>query len=81
MPKTKSPTVPNTHTLQLLMEEYLGMLRDAERGVKKVLSLSPQKEEFWDELTSLHPLLTLVEGRSNGIQEEIEDLIDQLPED
>ena len=63
------------------MEEYLQMLRDAEHGVKKVLSLDPKKEEFWDELSELDPLLTLVESRSQSILEESLDLVDQLPED
>jgi hypothetical protein len=81
MPKLKAPSVPNTHTLRVLMEEYLQMLRDAERGVKKVLSLDPKKEEFWDELSELDPLLTLVESRSQSILEESLDLVDQLPED
>ncbi len=81
MPKLKAPSVPNTHTLRVLMEEYLQMLRDAERGVKKVLSLDPKKEQFWDELSELDPLLTLVESRSQSILEESLDLVDQLPED
>lgn len=63
------------------MEEYLQMLRDAEHGVKKVLSLDAKKEEFWDELSELDPLLTLVESRSQSILEESLDLVDQLPED
>ncbi len=63
------------------MEEYLQMLRDTERGVKKVLSLDPKKEEFWDELSELDPLLTMVESRSQSILEESLDLVDQLPED
>ncbi len=63
------------------MEEYLQMLRDTERGVKKVLGLDPKKEEFWDELSELDPLLTMVESRSQSILEESLDLVDQLPED
>ena len=81
MPKAKAPTVPDTHVLKGLMEEYLDMLRDAERGAKKVLSLSPHKEEFWDALTDWEPQITMIEARSRSIQEEIDDLIDQLPED
>ncbi len=81
MAKAKAPSVPDTHVLRVLMEEYLQILRDAERGVKKVLALDPQKEEFWDALSELDPLLTLLESRSNSIQEESLDLLDQLPED
>ncbi len=81
MAKSKTPSVPDTHVIKVLMEEYLQMLRDAERGVKKVLSLDPQKEEFWDALSDLDPLLTLIESRSKSIWEESLDLVDQLPED
>ena len=57
------------------------MLREAERRAKKVLTLNPEKEEFWDGSSSLYPLLTEVEARPQSIREEIEELIDQLPED
>lgn len=79
--KARVPSAPDTHVLKVLMEEYLEMLRDTERGVKEVLSLDLQKEEFWDELAELDPTITLIEARSKGIQEEVLDLIDQLPED
>ena len=79
--KTKAAAVPDTHVLRVLMEEYLEMLRDAERGVKKVLSLDPQSEEFWDALSDLDPQVTMIEARSKSIQEESLDLLDQLPED
>jgi hypothetical protein len=81
MARSKPATTPDTHVLRVLMEEYLEMLRDAERGVKKVLSLDPRKEEFWDALSDLDPLLTLIESRSNSIQEESLELVDHLPED
>jgi len=81
MPRSKAPAIPNTNTLRVLLEEYLEMLHDAERGTKKVLSLDPSKEDFWDALSDLDPLLTLVESRSNSLQEESLDLVDQLPED
>lgn len=81
MAKAKTVTVPDTHVLRALMEEYVQMLHDAERGVKKVLSLDPHREEFWDALSELDPLLTLIESRSNSIQEESLDLVDQLPDD
>ena len=81
MPKTKAHTVPDVHLLTALMEEYQQTLREAERGVKKVLSLNPQKEEFWDALTDVAPQISMIEGRSDSIWEEIVSLIDQLPED
>ena len=81
MSKAKTPVVPDTRTLRVLMEEYLEMLRDAERGVKKVLSLDPKNEEFWDALSDVDPLLTLIGSRSESIWEESLDLVDQLPED
>ena len=34
MAKVKTPAIPDTHTLRSLMEEYLEMLHDVERGVK-----------------------------------------------
>lgn len=79
--KTKAPTVPDTHVLKGLMEEYSEMLRNAERGVKKTFALDPQEEEFWDELAELDPIITMIEARSKSIQGEVLDLIDQLPED
>jgi len=81
MPKSKTPAIPDTQTLRVLLEEYQEMLRDAERGVKKLLALDPNKEEFWDALSELDPLFTLIESRSNSLQEESLDLLDQLPED
>jgi hypothetical protein len=46
-----------------------------------LLSLDPQQEEFWDQLSELDPTITLIESRSNSIHQEIDELIDQLPED
>lgn len=81
MAKIKAQAVPDTHVLRVLMEEYLGMLRDAGGKVRKALSLDPNKEEFWDALSDLDPLLTLIESRSASLQEESLGLTDQLPED
>jgi hypothetical protein len=81
MAKNKKATIPDTHVLRALMEEYREMLREAEQAAKKVLGLDPHTEKFWDELTELAPQITWVGIRSNSIDEEILDLIDQLPED
>ncbi len=81
MAKTKAPSIPDTHVLKRLMEEYQVMLRDAERAVEKILALNPKTEEFWDELSESSALFTLVGDRSNSVWEEITDLIDQLPEE
>ena len=81
MAKSKTPVVPDAHVLRVLMEEYLEILREAERRTKKVLSLDPRKEEFWDELSELDPHLTFIGSRTESIQEEIDELTDQLPED
>jgi len=81
MPKAKVSTIPNTKTLHTILEEYQETLREADRSLKKVLSLNPESEAYWDELTKLHPILTTMESSANSIQEEIENLIDQLPED
>ncbi len=79
--RAKAITIPDTHVLKALMREYQEMLAEAQRGIKKLLSLDPQEEEFWDQLSDLDPTVTLIESRSGGIHEEIDDLIDQLPED
>jgi len=81
MTKAKTLVVPDTHLLRDLMEEYQDMLREAAEGVKKALALSPEKEKFWDTLTDIYPVVTMVEARSNSIADEIEELIDQLPDD
>jgi hypothetical protein len=81
MPKTKAPAIPDTHVLKRLMEEYVEMLRDAERTVKKMLTLDPQTEEFWDEVSEHAADISMVEIRSKTVVEEIDSLIDQLPED
>ena len=81
MPRTKPPTVPDTHVLKRLMEEYLEMLRETEEAVNKVLALNPQKEEFWDQLSEHAAGISMLEIRSKTIVEEIDDLIDRLPED
>jgi hypothetical protein len=81
MPKAKAPAVPDTHVLKRLMEDYLDMLREAEGIVKKNLALDPEKEEFWDYLSEHAAEIWWVGARSESIVEEIDDLIDQLPED
>jgi hypothetical protein len=81
MPKTKTTTVPDVHVLKEFMEEYQGMMRDAQQGVKKVLSLNPQTEKFWDELTDVATKISWVGNRSETLWEEIVRLIDQLPDD
>jgi hexokinase len=81
MPRTKTPTIPDTHVLKRLMEDYMEMLRETEEAVKKVLALNPQKEEFWDQLSEHAAEISMVEIRSNMIVEEIDALINQLPED
>jgi hypothetical protein len=67
--------------MKRLMEEYLEMLRETEKAVKKVLALNPQKEEFWDQRSEHAAEISMVEIRSKTIVEEIDDLINQLPED
>ncbi|HEY6293103.1 MAG TPA: hypothetical protein VI455_16245 [Terriglobia bacterium] len=77
----KTAAVPDTHVLKVLAYEYQQMLVEAQRGIHKLLSLDPQKEEFWDQLSELDPVITLIESRSGSIHQEIDDLIDRLPED
>ena len=81
MPKSKAPVVPDTHVLKHLMEEYLEMLLEAEKIVKKALVLDPEKEEYWDHLSEHAADISMLEIRSRTIVEEIDDLIDYLPED
>ena len=81
MAKAKTTTIPDTHVLKVLVSEYQQMLAEAQRGLTNLLSLDPQTEEFWDQLSELDPTITLIESRSNSLHEEIDDLIDQLPED
>ena len=81
MPKAKVATYPDTKTLLVLMQEYEQMLRDAERAAKKILTLDPGTEKFWDELSDSANFFTMVGDRSDSIWEEIVRLIDQLPED
>ncbi len=81
MPKTKTPAIPDTQVLKRLMEEYLEMLRETEGIVKKALALNPQREEFWDHVSEHAAEISMVEIRSKTIVEEIDELIDQLPED
>jgi len=79
--KPKTTAIPDTHVLKVLAQEYQQMLVEAQQGIKKLLSLDPQEEEFWDQLSELDPTIALIENRSNSIHQEIDDLIDQLPED
>ncbi len=81
MPKTKAPAVPDTDLLKRLMEEYLEMLGETEKIVKKILGLNPQKEEFWDYLSDHAAEISMLEIRSKTILDEIDGLIEQLPED
>jgi hypothetical protein len=57
------------------------MLRGTEKTVKKVLALNPQSEEFWDQVSEHAADISMVGIRSTSIVEEIDDLIDQLPDD
>jgi hypothetical protein len=77
----KVTTIPDTHVLNVLMREYQEMLAEAQRGIKKLLSFDPRQEEFWDQLSELDPTINLIESRSGSIHEEIDELIDQLPDD
>jgi len=81
MQKSKALAVPDARTLKHFMEEYLEMMRETEKIVKKALALDPQKEEFWDHISDHAADITMLGIRSNTIVEEIDDLIDQLPED
>jgi len=81
MPKTKAPAVPDARTLKHFMEEYLGMMRETEKIVKKALALNPEKEEFWDYVSEHAAEISMLGIRSNTIVEEIDELIDNLPED
>jgi len=67
--------------LKRLTEEYVEMLRDTERTVKKVLSLDPQSEDYWDQISEHAADISMVGIRSTTIVEEIDSLINQLPED
>jgi hypothetical protein len=78
---TFKTTIPDIHVLKVLAQEYEQMLVEAQCGIQKLLSLDPQEEEFWDQLSKLDPTITLIESRSGSIHQEIDDLIDQLPED
>jgi len=81
MPRTKAPAIPDTHVLKRLMEEYVEMLRETEKAVKSILALNPETEEFWDQLSEHAAEISMVEIRSRTIVEEIDSLINQLPED
>ena len=81
MPRTKAPTIPDTHVLKRLMEEYLEMLRPTEKTVKRVLALNPRRELYWDQISEHAADISMVGIRSTTIVEEIDSLIDQLPED
>lgn len=81
MPKSKASVIPDTHALKRLMEEYLEMLRDVEKITKRALALNPEKEEFWDYVSEHAAEISMLGIRSDTIVDEIDDLIDQLPED
>jgi hypothetical protein len=79
--KARNATIPDTQVLKVLLQEYQQMLLKARQGVEKLLSMNADEEEYWDQLSELDPTITLIESRSNSIHQEIDDLIDQLPED
>jgi hypothetical protein len=81
MPGTKAPPIPDTHVLERLMQEYVGMLRETEKAVKSILALNPETEDFWDRLSEHAADISMIGIRSTTIVEEIDSLIDQLPED
>ena len=81
MTKARNATIPETQVLKVLLQEYHQMLLKARQGVDKLLSMNSDEEEYWDQLSELDPTITLIQSRSNSIHQEIDDLIDQLPED
>ncbi len=81
MPKAETAAYPDTATLRMFIKEYAQMLREAERATKKILSLDPRTERFWDTLSESAAVFTMVRARSGTVEEEIDNLIDQLPED
>ena len=81
MSHAKAPAIPDTHVLIRLMEEYVEMLRESKNIVKKVLTLNPETEEFWNQVSEHAADISMVGIRSTTIVEEIDNLIDQLPED
>jgi len=81
MPKTKALAIPDIHVLKRLMEEYVAMLRETEKAVRKILTLNPRSEEFWDQLSDHAAEISMVEIRSKTIVDEIDSLIGKLPED
>jgi hexokinase len=81
MSRVKAPVIPDTHVLRRLMEDYAEMLRDTEKAVRNILALDSQQEEFWDQLSEHAAEISMVEIRSKTLVDEIDGLIDQLPED
>jgi hypothetical protein len=77
----KASSIPDTHVLKVLVQEYDHMLTEAQSAIRRLLSLDPQQEAFWDQLSELDPAITLIESRSGSIHQEIDDLVDRLPED
>ena len=67
MSHTKAPAIPDTHVLKRLMEEYVEMLCETERTVKKVLTLDPQTEEYWDQISEHAADISMLGIRSTTI--------------
>jgi predicted nucleic acid-binding Zn-ribbon protein len=63
------------------LSEQVEMLRGAEKTVKKALALNPRSEESWDQVSEHAADLSMAGIRSTIIVEEIDDLINKLPED
>ncbi|HET7101888.1 MAG TPA: hypothetical protein VFJ52_12115 [Terriglobia bacterium] len=81
MARPKTSSLPDTHVLNRLLEEYSEMLGETQRLVKKILSLDPHREEYWDTLSEHAAEISMLGIRSGSIVEEIDELIDQLPDD
>ena len=75
----QTTSIPATHMLRLLLQNMRRCC--LRRSIRTLLALDPQQEEFWDQLSELDPMITLIESRSNSFHQEIDELIDQLPED
>jgi len=81
MSRTKAPAIPDTKLLRLLMEEYLEMMREVKDITEKALALDPETEEFWDHVCDHAAEIDMLGIRSNTIVEEVDELIDKLPDD
>jgi hypothetical protein len=81
MSKSKTVVIPETGTLDRLLEEYRELHKHVGQNLTKLSEASRLSPAYHDALAALYSQLTLAKCLAEELQAEMNRLDDQLPED